>query len=97
MVTNSFTLSGRLLYQVGQELEAKPCSTWERKLAVLVASAQNEVGTAVARTIAMEGGTEMSSMPSLESLSAGAAMAMLAKSTAARDLNCILTVWFEER
>jgi hypothetical protein len=53
-VTYSFTLSGKLLYQLGQELETKPCSIWERKAAVLVASAQKELGTAVARTTAIE-------------------------------------------
>lgn len=92
MVTYAFTLSGRLLYQVGQELETKPSSTWDRKLAVLVASAQKELGTAVARTTAMDWGMVKSSMSWLESVSAGAAMAMLAKSTAARDLNCIVAV-----
>lgn len=93
MVTYSFTLSGRLLYQVGQELETMPCSTWERKAAVLVASAQNEVGTAVARTTAMEGGMISERFSSTDSLvSAGAAMAMLAKRRVARDLYCMVAV-----
>lgn len=95
-MTYSFTLSGRLLYHVGQELETIPCSTWERKAAVLVASAQNEVGTAVARTTAMEGGMIFASSASPDSraelVSAGAAMAMLARRRVARDLYCILTV-----
>lgn len=54
VVTYSFTLSGRLLYHDGQELEAMPCSTWDRRAAELVASAQNELGTAVATTARME-------------------------------------------
>ena len=73
-----------------------PCSTCERKAAVLVASAQNELGTAVARTTAMEGGI-ISARPAspdsiAELVSAGAAMAMLARRRAARDLGCMVTV-----
>lgn len=96
MVTYSFTLSGRLLYQVGQELETMPCSTWERKSAVLVASAQNEVGTAVARTTAMEGGMISERLSSVDSrselVSAGAAIAILAKKRAVKDLYCMVMI-----
>jgi hypothetical protein len=96
-VTYSFTLSGRLLYQLGQELETKPCSTCERKAAVLVASAQNELGTAVAMTTAMElGMSKLESVSPADSrllLSAGAARAMPANRRAAKDLNCIVPVW----
>jgi hypothetical protein len=95
VVTYSFTLSGRLLYQVGQELETKPCSTCDRKAAVFVASAQKELGTAVAMTAIIDGGMSygesVSSPDSRLLLSAGAARAALAKSRAARDLNCIIT------
>lgn len=70
-----------------------PCSTWERKLAVLVASAQNEDGTAVARTTAMDGGITSERLSPADSLvSAGAAMAMLVKRRAARDLYCMVAV-----
>lgn len=59
-----------------------------------MASAQNEVGTAVARTVAIEGGirSSISAAWDSDSTSAGAAMAMLAKRTAARDLYCMATV-----
>lgn len=63
---------------------------------MLVASAQNELGTPVARTSMIEDGISksesMSSLDSPLSLSAGAARAMPAKSRAARDLYCILVV-----
>ena len=62
----------------------------------MVASAQNELGTAVARTTAMEGGMISARLASSDStaelVSAGAAIAILARSRVARDLYCMLTV-----
>jgi hypothetical protein len=62
----------------------------------LVASVQNEVGTAVARITAMEGGMSKPNSVSPDSVSvfvsAGAAIAMLAKRRAARDLYCMVMV-----
>lgn len=66
----------------------------------MVASAQNEVGTAVARTTAIDEGMISERLFSADSLvSAGAAMAMVAKRRAAKDLYCMVpaggSIYFE--